>query len=350
MAPQSPVGSETVRFAFQNNHRYEEAKVPDDDSGVVHDDENDGYPGLDADLPSGALVPKALRGERSNSERSNLAEVRFSNSGDPLLSSQGSPQSAGEETLLLPSGMQEYVVVADEALYDAVCQAQPMILTRSERHAERELALLARDKAYYDELSQRAAARRFDPSNRFRSDDENLLGKVQNKLLDAYQLMKEGDGKKGTSDQYTRKKKSGENAAPSIEHNDNTLYVNVMVKNSVQVVRRELQRLAKKRWEVADEQTERNFTRFERFRVYTQNHMVQLAGIALASDFTVRAICRFLWRVLVFVDSSDGGSLVEWLSCSPWLCISLLFILFYFALMRSLDGSRFSSPTTPIDC
>jgi hypothetical protein len=57
------------------------------------------------------------------------------------------------------------------------------------------LALLARDKAYYDELHQRSAARRIDPSNRFRSDADDLFGKVQNRLIDAYQLMKDPEGR-----------------------------------------------------------------------------------------------------------------------------------------------------------
>ena len=186
--------------------------------------------------------------------------------------------------MLLPQDVKDYVLVADEALFDVVVRAQPLLLSPRERG---ELALLARDKSYYDELSQRAAARRFDPSNRFRKDDARWLGQVQNKLLDAYQLMKEGgDGKKGSVDQYTRKKKAGEAAAQSIAHDEHTLYVNVMVKNSVQVVRHELERLAKRRWEGGQEEEQLN--RFERFRVYTQIHMVKLAGIALASDFTVR--------------------------------------------------------------
>jgi hypothetical protein len=66
-----------------------------------------------------------------------------------------------------------------------------MILNHREVAAKPELALLARDKAYYDELHHRSAARRVDPSNRFRSDADDLFGKVQNRLLNAYQLMKD---------------------------------------------------------------------------------------------------------------------------------------------------------------
>lgn len=276
--------SDTVGFRMSRD---------DDDEVKLEDGEDandDGYPGLEADLPSGALLPKPRSRTFSNQE------VRFAS--DPLSGcdvagggGNGNYQY-GEDALLLSNDMKDHVVLADEALFDVVSRAVPMILTRAEVRAERELALLARDKAYYDELSKRAAARRVNPSNRFRSDGENLLAKVQNKFLDAYQLMKESDGKKGISDQYNRKTKIGEEAVSSIFLTDNsTLYVNVMVKNSVQVVRHELERLAKQRWEVAATAADdEDLTRFERFRVYTQVNVVKLAGIALASDFTVRVL------------------------------------------------------------
>lgn len=230
---------------------------------------DDEYPGLEADLPHTEL-PKC----RTHSNN----EVRFADD-----------SSVHHETNSLLLRGDDRIVLADEALCDVVSRAVPKILTYGECDAERELALLARDKAYYDELSKRAVARRVNPSNRFRSDGEDLLAKVQNKFLDAYQLMKESDGKKGVSDQYNRIKKSGEESVQTITHSDHTLYVNVMVKNSVKVVRHELERLAKQRWEVATAEDE-SLTKFERFRVYTQIHVVKLAGLALASDFTVR--CR----------------------------------------------------------
>lgn len=261
---------DTVRFSFPNN---DEVKIEDDD---------DGYPGLEADLPAGTLLPKPRALTYSNSE----AIFTAAGDGTTPVTSENNYQR-GDFALLLPNDMKDQVMLADEALYDVVSRAVPMILTRSEVQAERELALLARDKAYYDELSRRAAARNVDPFYRFRPEGEDLLAKVQNKFLDAYQLMKESDGKKGLCDQYNRKHKSGEEESPSIVHTDSTLYVNVMVKNSVHVVRHELERLAKQRWEVAAEDG-KALTRFERFRVYTQINVVKLAGIALASDFTVR--------------------------------------------------------------
>jgi hypothetical protein len=188
---------------------------------------------------------------------------------------------------------------------------------------------------------KRSIARRTNPSNRYRSDREDILAKVQNKFVDAYQLMKESDGKKGITDQYNRVHKIiGKEGTTSIlmKHTDSTLYVNVMVKNSVEVVRKELERLAKERWDVdakittasttnttittttkklpsdntdhenlhhhhhhdinntaSRSSSSNNLTRFERFRIYTQRNIVKLAGIALASDFTVRPYNIFVF-------------------------------------------------------
>jgi hypothetical protein len=272
----------------------------------------DGYPGLDADLiPSPSKEDTATVPTRTATKHQ--LQLRFS---DPLLGEPGyASTSLVEDALLLSSDMKDYLFLADEALLDVVSRAQPMILNRRELSAERELALLARDKAYYDELHQRAAARRFDPSNRFRSDADDLLGKVQNRLIDAYQLMKDPEGRKGRMDQYNRKIKSTEEST-SIEHTANTLYVNVMVKNSVQVVRHELERLARQRWEMVEEAEK--FTRFERFRMLTQTNMVKLAGLALASDFTVRVFCFFLNGLCLsqpIASSSTDG----------WILTSLLF-------------------------
>jgi hypothetical protein len=65
------------------------------------------------------------------------------------------------------------------------------------------------------------------------------------------------------------------------------MYVNVLVRNSVQVVKHELERLAREKWEHPEEMEK--YTKFERFRVLAHTNMVKLAGLALASDFTVRA-------------------------------------------------------------
>jgi hypothetical protein len=232
-----------------------------------------------------------------------------------------------EHALLLSKEIRDDVTLADEALVDVVQRAIPFILTEAERDAEFELAALARDKAHYDELARRAAARHVNPTNRYRSDEHDWRGTVRNKLLDAYQIMKESDGQKGRTDQYQRAHRkvrvaggTGATATqtaaaahqnPPQHNNARTMYVNVMVKNSVSVVRHELERWACQRWEQRSTgksssqspspnttlattttnipaQGDLPLTRFEQFRHYTQRNVVKLAGIALASDFTVR--------------------------------------------------------------
>jgi hypothetical protein len=194
---------------------------------------------------------------------------------------------------LLSGAVRDYVILADEALVTVCEKARKLILTRNEMLAEKQLYYLARDVAYYDELGQRAKLRKRDPTHRYRNEGQGIVGKVQNKFLDAYALMKDGTDKKGFRDEYENRMKT--NAAGGalsdqklVVHNQQTMYLNVMVKNGIQVVKNELERLAQERWE--NEEDLDKFTRFERFRVYAHMNMVRLAGLALSSDFTPRRI------------------------------------------------------------
>ena len=179
---------------------------------------------------------------------------------DPLLGCECEDQ---DESLLLSNTMKQAIVLADEALVTVCERAEGMILSQAERDAERELKFLANDKAYYDLIAERTLTRRRNPASRFRSEGKTILSKVQNKFVDAYQLIKEGDPQGMTSDQYNRKRTGQDDTDHVISHNDKTLYVNVMVKNSIQVVSHELERLAKQRWEDAHQV---GGSRFERFR------------------------------------------------------------------------------------
>ncbi len=201
-----------------------------------------------------------------------------------------------EHDLLVPHGMRNCVVLADEALADVCEKAKPLILSHQEQEAELELHYLAQDKAYYDMLHVRSVDRRRGGTyTHFRAEGKSILSKVQNKLVDAYQLMKEGKakGKITSMDHYTRKLKGDVDTINILENTQKTLFVNVIVKASLKVVTYELQRLAKLRWEAAqakkidnDPQAER----FQQFRALAQDNLVKLAGMALAADFTPRRI------------------------------------------------------------
>jgi hypothetical protein len=204
-----------------------------------------------------------------------------------------------EDDLLVPYGMREYVVLADEALVDVCNKAQPLILTQLEIEAEVELEWLAKDKDYYQLLAKRTLERKRDGAySRFRTEGKTIVHKVQNKFVDAYQLMKEGKTEgHATMDHYNRKSKGDAEGQHLVDHSKNTLYVNVIVKNSIQVVSHELERLARQRWVEkeqnnpnGDEATTTGTERFRKFRAAAQGNLVKLAGLALASDFTPRRI------------------------------------------------------------
>ena len=212
-------------------------------------------------------------------------------------------RASHEHDLLVPQGMRNCIVLADEALVDVCEKAKALILSPQEEEAELELHYLAQDKAYYDMLQVRSVDRRRGGTySHFRAEGKSILSKVQNKFVDAYQLMKEGKAKNKstTMDHYTRKLKGDIDTIHILENNDRTLYVNVIVKASLKVVSHELQRLAKQRWEAAqakkdgyDPQTER----FQQFRALAQDNLVKLAGIALAADFTPRRIALSLIHI-----------------------------------------------------
>ncbi|GAX10254.1 hypothetical protein FisN_3Lh456 [Fistulifera solaris] len=247
--------------------------------------------GLEYDASSSignALVPKRRASTFSDN-------VRYKTNADPLLvNTQSNLNRDQGNVLLLSKSVLNSAVLADEALISVCRQAEKSILSASEKRAERELDYLSQDKAYYDKLAAIAAARQARPTDKYRSDGDGVIGKVQNKFLDAYQIMKEtdqGGAKTGltSTDQYDKRwrQPDGNEADDIIRHSSQTMYVNVMVRNSIVVVKRELERLADKRWEKSENN---QLDRFERFRVFAHLNIVKLAGIALASDFTPRRI------------------------------------------------------------
>jgi hypothetical protein len=208
-----------------------------------------------------------------------------------------------EYDLLVPHGMRDYIVLADEALIDVCNKAQKLILTELEREAEFELECYSKDKYYYDMLELREVKRlRGGAYAKFRKEGKNVLEKVQNKFVDAYALMKEGKSgdQLASVDHYKRKFKSDEDVNNVIENTKDTLYVNVIVKNSLRVVSHELERLARQRWEedkaknidnnILEHRDGESRTQFEKFKAAAQGNLVKLAGLALASDFTPRRI------------------------------------------------------------
>jgi len=230
---------------------------------------------------------------------------------------RGDDWSSDEHGLILPLERRDFVVLADEALADVCSKAVPLMLTPEEQDAELELEYLAQDKAYYDMMYSRHVERlRGGRYSRFRTEGKSMLSKVQNKFVDAYQLMKEGNSSRKTTnmDHYTRKLKGDIDTIRILDNSKTTLYVNVIVKASLNVVRHELQRLAKQRWEATRAKSGENdpqLKRFEKFRALAQDNLVKLAEMALVSDFTPRRIAiqlsNDLYRYVLSDSLFDDG-------------------------------------------
>ena len=199
-------------------------------------------------------------------------------------------------------GGNNLTVLADEALVDVCSKAEKLILTQVEKEAEFELEMCSRDRKYYNTLELRDIKRQQEGAySRFKTDGKNFAQKVQNKMVDAYAIMKEGKDKKShlVVDHYTRKYKGDSTVQTEIDNTRKTLYINVIVKNSVKVVTYELERLAKQRWEEykaehtevkTDNRSDENRAQFEKFKAAAQGSLVKFAGYALSSDFTPRRI------------------------------------------------------------
>jgi hypothetical protein len=205
-----------------------------------------------------------------------------------------------DQNNLIPHKINDYVVLADEALADVCCKAQKLALSQIEKEAEFELECYSKDKHYYDMLEKREIERQRDGAySRFRTEGHNFAEKIQNKFVDAYAVMKQGKPEKTTAsvDHYKRKLEGDPDVQNVIDNTKQTIYVNVIVKNSIQVVSHELDRLARQRWEehkenegTKDLRNEESRAQFEKFKARAQGQLVQLAGLALASDFTPRRI------------------------------------------------------------
>jgi hypothetical protein len=201
-----------------------------------------------------------------------------------------------------------------------------LLLKKMEFEAQEEIALLSRDRHYYGMVEQKSLEKIYGPLPKYDNPykhyyrrqyaamgvdigstnkketnaDKGLLPKktwntIKHRFEHAYDLIKEGPSSDADGMDHTKKStdKSSKNMG-DIVHGKNTLYVNVVVKNSVQVVNNELQRMARGWWsenggENASTEKVLDF-QFEWIRNQTQKRVIQLAAVALASDFTPRKV------------------------------------------------------------
>jgi hypothetical protein len=194
--------------------------------------------------------------------------------------------------------------------------------------AQLELAYASRDRHYYAMVEQRSLERRYGKGwthqnayyyrnsrlttdgdiictnilkeNLEKDDDEpqslksRMFSPIKERFAHAHELIKKGPPVYDT-DQYTSKGGSANDQGGSkrrdLKHTKHTLYINVVVKNSVQVVNNELERMARGWWQENEKGgwESRDF-QFEWIRAVTQKKVIELAGFALANDFTPRKV------------------------------------------------------------
>jgi rubrerythrin len=195
------------------------------------------------------------------------------------------------EDILLTSSMRHGITETDEALKNAVERATGLLLSQQHIDAERDLKFIASGMAYYQEMSERASLLKAHPRIKYKTDGKTAREKIQNKFVDAWQLIKEGDGENDPlRDQYEKKSRRDNEGSGELVHDQNTHYINVFVKHSARVVTSELERIARQRWIDQVEGSAESKDNFEQFRKFAHFNLVKFAKLALSVDFTPRKV------------------------------------------------------------
>jgi hypothetical protein len=130
------------------------------------------------------------------------------------------------------------MMVTDDALIKVIKLARKMRLSKEQIDAERQLALIAWDSAFYDmraiwslELKMMSPTKR-GGGGQWQQRGGNLWYKFQDKLSDACLLIKEGDDDHNDhADKYKLNRPDAE-----IKHDDDTMYINVRVEHSAKLI------------------------------------------------------------------------------------------------------------------
>ena len=208
------------------------------------------------------------------------------------------PPKTGGEVNLESTEFQRHMIITDKAVVDIVQRSKQVMYSRCQKElsilndqpdefvdearkaslllklrefdAQHEIALMSRDRHYYGMVEQRSLEKIYGPSPRYenpykyyynrsyakmgidigsssRNEDDadkaSLLPKkswnaVKHRFEHAYELIKEGASSDVDGIDHIKKSKVDKNSKMlgDIKHGPNTLYINVVVKNSVQVV------------------------------------------------------------------------------------------------------------------
>lgn len=183
----------------------------------------------------------------------------------------------------LPFEIKVKMVMTDEALHKTAKIGKRYILTFNERESLKALHFKFRDRLYYDIMADLTCSKQI-ASNKDMSilvTKQGFMSKIQSRLANAYELIKEGNTTEhGNADHYERKVYKGDTI-----HNDSTLYVNIIVKQSIKFVTNELERIATERWKLIERNENKEFkNQFERIRKMAHIRALQIAKLALQAD------------------------------------------------------------------
>lgn len=183
----------------------------------------------------------------------------------------------------LPFEVKVKMVMTDEALHKTAKIGKRVILTVSERESLKTLQFKFRDRLYYDIMADLTCSKQI-ASNKDMSilvTKQGFMSKLQSRLANAYELIKEGNTTEhGNADHYERKVYRSDTI-----HNDSTLYVNIIVKQSIKFVTNELERIATERWRLIERNENKEFkNQFERIRKMAHIRALQIAKLALQAD------------------------------------------------------------------
>ena len=155
----------------------------------------------------------------------------------------------------LSLAMRRLIIIPDDALINVTRRSKAIISSQEHLDAERELALMARDRSFYDMKAIRSLELQMHHTKQTRHRSGNKLwNKLQDKLAETYDLIKDGDDHHNENvDKYKVRKPDGE-----MKLDGDTLYVNVIVKQSAKFINNELDRLFQKHWMINGQREHKN--------------------------------------------------------------------------------------------
>ncbi len=167
----------------------------------------------------------------------------------------------------LSVAMKRFIIMTDDALIKVVRRSKLITLSKEQQHAERDLALMARDRAFYDMKAIRSLELQMQNIKKRKQRSGNKLwNKLQYKLAKTYELIKEGDEDHNKNvDKYKVRKADWE-----MKLDDDTLYVNVFVKQSAKLINNELERLFQQRWMINGQKEHKNNFELLRHNAHVQ--------------------------------------------------------------------------------